>query len=1092
MKEEDIQNSVKDLITEPIKSIPKKMIAKQWDKKQFEQMFVAAGKAIADFEWDGTEESELRRIFFSEENMQAVAEYMYSQDFFRWFQILQQGIHAELEQCEMSAQNRENCEAHFLELIGKTMRARKPEIVSFSMQQETVEGVRSLGEQNSQILEIATKWDSFMREYYEERDEARQNQRQNVIQDRDCLSEKKWNLSHTHVEGIFLPQKERRAEILKLTEMWARERDAYPGWYIPPYAVCRELNVHSRDNGLLQSEEFVENSELFAFVYELVWRYEMCMHHYSSYEIQHIYRIWREYDEHGENVVKWFYVGQALLRVFRENGKHVEWKSVYDQLKAYEDIGVNGKVDLRLEKVKHECYSFNIPALRRAISKCHPKKENYEQRLQILGIRLELDETEEVVNELERLILELQDLESENEKDRLYYESLEACVLQLYSFSRQGMWDVFGEYEKHLEEINQIQKNIEAKKMLFDWNHWINNVQESLLSWHVRKHEQKEAFELNREIYTFISSSDECEPAYRFYRILEKLALPLECGYVNLLGDMEKPWVEAMMDQADWLGVILLCREAKSSTVKTLVDREYIGGLKSNKIGEMVGLLIRSLSQNLEEMAELEHPHAGGILSRIRENVPELLVRFMSRCPDELQESALLLLKDLMESEKISDTFPMTQLCVSILDNVSEKKKAQMLDTMMQTKIIEYRTVGGYEEGIDIFSFYFRKEDIGPLKKVCSVKQDTIEWLLIVPNEAGYEWETKVWRLKILDKLGLLNESQHRRYVTLLWKFVDEKKGLPKLSNVHMFVYEELPCIDAYIPAKSIKQWLLSKKLKEQFADEEGCKGTMGETPYLDEMILLCDNGKRDYWTTLEVGLFLQEILTYWDYLKLRLEMKQSGGFVRDEYLRRARKMVRAATAICRNSQVSQECKEKLQQMIEEMQQRDISTRELEVQIVQEESLIDGICEQMLSPDNEKSVDAMLGAYYFMLAHPQEQQAQYLFEQLLNLLKYRKVPGLVSAVFVLQNLAYEKCSIMQGTNLNAVDKCLAILADSIQIETNCGLDYKEILHVRKACMALAFQLYQQEDAQSGVGVQRWKTISEDDREINEVKQEWVW
>ena len=41
MKEE-IQENVKDIITEPIKAIPKKVITDICDKKQFDQMFLEA------------------------------------------------------------------------------------------------------------------------------------------------------------------------------------------------------------------------------------------------------------------------------------------------------------------------------------------------------------------------------------------------------------------------------------------------------------------------------------------------------------------------------------------------------------------------------------------------------------------------------------------------------------------------------------------------------------------------------------------------------------------------------------------------------------------------------------------------------------------------------------------------------------------------------------------------------------------------------------------------------------------------------------------------------------------------------------------
>lgn len=76
MKEE-IQENVKDIITEPIKAIPKKVITDIWDKKQFEQMFLEAGQWIAEYERDGTEETELRSIIFGEENMREIANYMH-------------------------------------------------------------------------------------------------------------------------------------------------------------------------------------------------------------------------------------------------------------------------------------------------------------------------------------------------------------------------------------------------------------------------------------------------------------------------------------------------------------------------------------------------------------------------------------------------------------------------------------------------------------------------------------------------------------------------------------------------------------------------------------------------------------------------------------------------------------------------------------------------------------------------------------------------------------------------------------------------------------------------------------------------------
>ena len=1095
MTQEDFQESVTDIVLEPIKAIPKKVIENIWDKKQLEEMFIDAGRWVINYERDGTEESDLRGIAFCEENMLEIANYMFHQnhkDQFRWFEVLQQAIHAQLKESGMSVRNQQNCEKHFLEIIGKCMREKNPIIVERSMQQETVNGVRMLNEQNSRMLQIVMENNEFLRGYCNEENEKRQHIRQEKAGSQYRSKVKKWTLAHVHVEGLFAPKEKRGEEISKLTTIWADERGKYPGWYIPPYEVCQELSVYTNETGLLQSEEFVETDKMFAFVYELVWRYETGMHCYSFYEIKHIYTIWNALEDKDACIEKWFYVGQALLRVFRENGDYAGWENVYEQLEPYEKVGVNGKIDLHLEKLKYEYHRLDVPAMRRALAKCHPQEKDYEQRLQILGIRVELDEAVSVLADLERLMMELQNIPTEDEKSSLYYRSLEASALQLYSLCMQGVWDDYGEYEQHMGEIADIEEKIESKKELFDWNSWIGSVQNALLNWHVKKYEQKEAFELDREIYTLMSSTNECESAYWFYRMLEKLALPLQCGHVTLLGNMEQPWIEAIADQMEMLGLFLLCREARSSVIKTLVDRKFLGSLSVDKLENMVGLLIHSLTQNIEEMDEQERPHAGGVLSRIRENVPELLIRFMSRCPENQQESALLLLKMLMEDEKLSNFFEMKPLCVAILQNVSEKKKAQMLDTMMQTKIIEHRGIGGHEDGIDIFACYFKKKDIGPLQKECKVRTETIEWLLQVPEQAGYEYQTKVWRLETLDRLGVLDEEQYRKYAELVWHFIDEKTGLPQLANVHIFVYEVLPYIDAHIPSKSVKQWFLSNHLEAQIKDETSVKGTMGEVPYLDELILLCDNVNKNYWTKKETKQLVKEIVDYWSVLKKKLEEQKHRAWTQEEYLNRARKMKRAAAAICRNSEISKESRKELQQMITEMQRWDISTKELEVQVAEEDALIEQICDQMLSSDDGHSVDAIVGAYQYIKSHPQEKRSQKLLDKLMKIMCYRKTPGLVAAVNIMHNLLYCNCPIMQKKNLKTLDKSLVILADSMQEQETGNIEYRKMLHVRKACMGLAFQMQQMEAARDGAGVQMWKRIAEDTAEVNEIRQEWIW
>lgn len=400
----------------------------------------------------------------------------------------------------------------------------------------------------------------------------------------------------------------------------------------------------------------------------------------------------------------------------------------------------------------------------------------------------------------------------------------------------------------------------------------------------------------------------------------------------------------------------------------------------------------------------------------------------------------------------------------------------------------------GHGDGIDIFSYYFRKEDIGPLQRKCIVRPETIAWLLEIPSEAGYEWRTKVLRLETLYRLQLLDEKQQQAYAALLWHYVSETTGLPEGKDLHLFAYEKLPCLDANIPVKSIKQWFLSRRLQDQFEDQQGCRSTMGKIPYLDELVLVCENMEPGYWSQKETEQLLQDMQAYWCILRGKLEQVRPESFAADEFRNRAQKIEQTAAALCRNTgMISTLVSEQLQSMLQEMCAYNISIKELEIQIANSDALAASVCEEMQSSEKEFTIGAQTAAYQYIMAHPTAEEAQVLLNEFLNILRYRKTPGLVSAIYFLHNLVYADCQIIrQRDNQNYMDACLEMLADALRVEQDCDMPVKDILHARKACMSLAFRMYQMPETSGGKGVQRWKEIAADECEMNEIRQEWVW
>lgn len=1102
---------VKAIAKGDFKSIPGVLCVNYLDNKEVENILIDAGMQVAEYERDASEESELRKVVFRKENMRILAKHMQPIDDFSWMDELHNCIENILSESAMTEANREACEKHFCEIVRRKIRSQFPSIFERSQQDSIAAGVVKISSQMADMHHLICN-------AIQMQEEKRQHQRQEYSEYRENETEEsdfiipKWHLKNNEVQGIFKPKEERQEEICNLITVWGQEREDEPGWYILPYKVCEELSHKTQEWGLLQSHTWIDQRTMLLYAYELVWRYEKCLHFYYEYEVHHIVKIWENFysliiekcnqevlseDETKADIKKWFYIGQVLLRIFRENGADTDWKRVYDLLKSYEEYGTNGKVDLQLEKAKYEFYHLHIPALRREISKCRPQKEQYEQRLQLLGLRVECGEAEAVIPEIRQLMKDLEGELMETGKDSKYQvfcRTLKVCSLQLLSLCVQGVHDYEEKYEVHQEEINQILEEMEQQARLFDWNQWESGVEHALLKWHTKKYETSEAFDLNQEKITLFSSGNCCEKAYRFYRVLESLALPLHCGYVNLLGEMEQPWIEALAEMNPMLGVFVLIRSNRSSNIKALINRNYVTMIEQEQANDITALLLNTIAMNLDEIDAQESNMENALISSIQSNVPELLIRFMSRCPDYLQQQAMLLVKQLMEDEELPVSFPIAELMIGILTCVSEKQKAMMLGIMIKTKIYEHKTLQGHGNGIDIFDSYFNKTDIGEWKKYCVVDPCVIEQLLSNSSNTDYEWRTKVTRLTVLDKLGLLNEEQRHAYAKLIWSNVSKETGLPNLPNLQLFSYNQLPCIEAAIPVQSIKKYFLNQKLSEQFKDIKGCRFTWGDIPYLDELILLCQNVNRDYWTKEEAENLLKNIIEYWQILREKKKKNISDGAVEKEYNVRAEKMIKAAAGICQNlfANLDDSLHGELKQMMEEMQQCGISTRKLEVQVSESDLLIEKVKEEMQSADEELAVGAVSAAYQYIRNHPAEQSSQDLLNEILQILCYRKTPGLVSAIWVIHNLAYEKNSILNNENLELIDKYLKELAITVTPDRNeRGARVKDILNVRRACAALAFQMYHMDEIHAGKGVLLWKDLTAKG-EVNEVKNQWVW
>lgn len=425
---------------------------------------------------------------------------------------------------------------------------------------------------------------------------------------------------------------ERKKEILYVTDLWKNERENYPDWYIPPYHICCELKWSFEENQLLQPSKEISLEELLEFAYELVWRYETGMKLYESYERLRLRAIWDDYrlgiddlikqleqaedkqaDIIKEHIRHWFYIGQALLREYREEGMREDWQELYKELKPYGEYGLNGVSELQMEKIKFHFMNFELRSVKKLLEKWDIPSEQYEIRLQAAG-----------------------------------------------------MWAELGDVETALQRLRELGECIDHKRSEIE-NDETN---------------QKERL--------------------RLYRILDKLALPLQCNHVTLMNNIEFPWIEALVDIKYQLAFNMLIRGANSKNVKDIINRSFLAGCNQDIINNTIIFLKDLLENNLEEIGECNVWGEGNIYTCILEHVPSMLTRYLTRCPESLQPDMMMLLKKMTNMTGFDLRRHMDEFTADLMHCISRETSRK---TFGKSKAFRVRTTNGDSQTVDFVRF---------------------------------------------------------------------------------------------------------------------------------------------------------------------------------------------------------------------------------------------------------------------------------------------------------------------------------------------------------------------------------------------------
>lgn len=291
------------------------------------------------------------------------------------------------------------------------------------------------------------------------------NEEQNLLE---------WKLIHPKRDDSKDNIKER---VKYLTVLWKKERQAVPGWYVIPKNKRKELELYTREYEYIYNEDILSFRELFEFAHEVIWRFEMGFMKYSMKMQNRIHEIWmcasekNDFLNNTEVKGKYFFIGQVLLRMYRENMMDELWHLIYEKLEKCSGYIDTGRDELYLEKIKYSFMKMNISEVCILLNdRSRINEKSYSVRMQIVGLKAECGMLDDAVKELNFLESALEteiEKEKKNSKQKagmVYYSSILACSYFLHRFIYQAI-----NLQTRDETFNKLTNKVMLYQQYFDY-----------------------------------------------------------------------------------------------------------------------------------------------------------------------------------------------------------------------------------------------------------------------------------------------------------------------------------------------------------------------------------------------------------------------------------------------------------------------------------------------------------------------------------------------------------------------------------------------------------------------------------------------
>lgn len=911
-----------------------------------------------------------------------------------------------------------------------------------------------------------------------------------------------WELNLKQAKVIYENQEERKNAVLELINQWRDERLKYPGWFIAPVGKRETLSIYTRDEELLWNTKDLSLQDRLDFSYELVWRYETGMEIYREIFQKNIYRVWKEYYDTNEfsnvnNNINWFYIGQALLRDYREDMNWGKWDEIFYILYDKHTILAHGEDELNLEFMKQLFFRMQITDVRDKVQQYVCPEKLYAIRLQKYGLMAECGLLQEAYQEIKQLVKDLKKIfsiiEEENKKEKVYIGSILACAYNLLSLVIQGLHPF-----KRPEELIELWNDQKEFDKFYNYEHETHQWNNNLYNYYCKHREVP--FELNRFIRTQCWGSDGSDRVYSFYRVLDRMGIPLSVGMTRLLPHQEIEFIGVILKIAPYLGCYMLLRTGNEKAIKTLITRKFCIEIGFEWCRKLFDYVWDSLEQNIESIRV--NKKRGNAYAHLLKNGLEILCRLVSAASAIQQRKIMMLMCKLIDADIMQELRVMDRWITQVLGVVDEKIKAQFLNEILMTSTKNRSHLKG-EKSLDPFEVistnisarkYYEKEHIDPV---------LIDNLIHCANESDED------RIMIIPRLGKLytwhqlSPKQEEKFRDLIWKKTNEQTGLPDLRQYYGAVFIDWPVPGEIDIRDLVRQYIMNPDWYIKLKENDLSSITMGCIRIYDE--IQCLNSLYPEFLSLsDKETLLEYLAECWEYGRNQFEKNVSTEFYNKEFTDRYQTMERVIGSFS-IVQLNQPLKQRLETILIEMKSYGINVFSARaavcIDVNEMTLLVEEIIDAFYSDDKNVIIDATNASEIIIKKWPDSEGAMRLLSEQIRLIRYGRQPGLKYFFITVHNLLYlKKLSLSKETmimlNKALVECCQYTSYDKMLDKSETYIH--DMIRLRQACAHTASVLYKyinkDTDETCKVGIEKWKEICtgyESQHEFEEVKRCWL-